>query len=164
MLSALVDSEKPSVDIRVSAAGPLQLECGDYAADGRSIAVGGQLTESGASVGWIYTFSNEDPTQPQLHCNINGHDAGGIRSLAFLPNSPYVVTGGADGAAIAWNWQPQRRQTDGLQAYEAYQFLVDGDVHAHRAPINSLAVSSTGNIATASDDGTSIVWKNPFAD
>jgi WD40 repeat protein/serine/threonine protein kinase len=158
------DAEKPSVDIRVSAAGPLQLECGDYAADGRSIALGGQLTESGASVGWIYTFRDDDPMQPQLHCTINGHDAGGIRSLAFLPDSPYVITGGADGAAIAWNWQPQRRQTAGLQAYEAYQFLVDGDVHAHRAPINSLAVSLTGNIATASDDGTSIVWKNPFAD
>ncbi|MDG2127214.1 MAG: protein kinase [Fuerstiella sp.] len=156
------DSEQNSVDITISAAGPLRLECGDYAADGRSIAVGGQLTESGASIGWIYTLDDDDSIPPQLHCKINGHDAGGIRTLAFLPDSPYVVTGGADGAAIAWNWQPQRTQTPGLQAYEAYQFLVDGDVRAHRAPINSLAVSSAGNIATASDDGTSIVWKNPF--
>ncbi|MEO2027669.1 MAG: protein kinase [Fuerstiella sp.] len=158
------DSEQKLMDIKVAAAGPLQLECGDYSRDGRSIAVGGQLTDSGESIGWVYTINKDNPTQPHLHCTINGHDAGGIRSLAFLPDSPYVVTGGADGATIVWNWQPQRAQTDRLQAYEAYQFLVDGDVNPHQAPINSLAVSETGNIATASDDGTAIVWKNPFTE
>jgi WD40 repeat protein len=152
------------LDIKVAAAGPLQLECGDYSRDGRSIAVGGQMTDSGESVGWIYTINKDSPTQPHLHCTINGHDAGGISSLAFLPDSPHVVTGGADGATIAWNWQPQRRQTDRIQAYEAYQFLVDGKVNAHQAPINSLTVSATGIIATASDDGTAIVWQNPFAE
>ncbi|MCP4782251.1 MAG: protein kinase [Fuerstiella sp.] len=157
------DPGKRLMNIKVDAADPLQLECGDYSGDGDSIAVGGQMTDSGESVGWVYTINKDSPTRPHLHCTINGHDAGGIRSLAFPPDSAYIVTGGADGATIAWNWQPQRRQAVSIQAYEAYQFLVDGDVNAHQSPINSLAVSSNGNIATASDNGTAIVWKNPFA-
>jgi WD40 repeat protein/serine/threonine protein kinase len=156
------DSEQKLIGVTISEPGPIRLECGDYSGDGRSIALGGQLTESGESIGWIYTFSDDD--QLQLHCTIKGHEAGGIRCLAFLPESPYVITGGADGAAIVWNWQPHRRPDTALQAYEAYQFLVDGEVSAHEVPINSLAVSSVGNIATASDDGTAIVWKNPFPD
>ena len=160
---SIIDVEKPEVpvlNLKIDTDETISLNAGSFYSDGQFIAVGGQMVESGASCGWIYDVS--DMKQPRLHATINGHEAGGIRSLAFMPDSSYVVTGGADGAAILWNWQPQRRDATGLAAYEAYQFLFEGESVAHQAPITSLAVSDSGTIASVSEDGTAIIWRNPF--
>ena len=73
------------------------------------------------------------------------------------PESPYLVSGGNDGAAIIWNWSA-------TTPYEAYRFLMRDMFGAvHRAAVTDLAVAeSTGAIATCSDDGTAIIWKNPL--
>lgn len=149
-------------DFVVPADSDVSLATAEFSADGRFFLVAGQIALSGESRGWIYDVTSHD--NPKLHCTIRGHEAGGICCSSFLPDSPYLVTGGKDGAALIWNWRPERRGEEALEAYEAYQLLVDNKALAHDAPINSMAVSTTGTIATGSDDGTAIVWQNPFAD
>lgn len=128
--------------------------------DGKYVAVAGQDAASGESLAWVFFL---DEQKLKLHCTIQGgHEAGGINDICFLPDSPYLVTGGADGGALIWNWLPLRASDEALVAYEAYQFLTDENSLAHNAPITRVAVSDDGTIATASEDGTAIVWNNPF--
>ncbi|MFY9256690.1 MAG: protein kinase [Fuerstiella sp.] len=156
----LANPETPLVEFQLKSTEPIRLETGCFSSDGRFVALAGQLSEGGSSAGWVYDLS--DMSAPQLHATITGHEAGGIRSLAFLPDSSYLLTGGADGAAIIWNWQPQRVGESGLAAYEAFQLLANGKAIAHQAPVTSLVVSESGTIASASEDGTAIIWRNPF--
>ncbi|MEZ6129617.1 MAG: protein kinase [Planctomycetaceae bacterium] len=153
--------QQPPTCITVTSETPVRLSAARFSDDGRFVATVGQILQSSESIGWIYDVTN--PADPELHCEIRGHEAGGIQCLAFLPNSPYVVTGGSDGAAMIWNWQPSRAAEGPLQAYEAYQLLIKDDAIAHAAPITSTVATSNGLIATASDDGTAILWQNPFA-
>ena len=161
-LTDISEPDRSACDFRISADEAVRLSGAAFSADGRFFAVSGQLAQSGQSTGWIFELTGA--AQPDLHCTITGHEAGGINCIRFLPDSPYAATGGADGAAIVWNWQPLRAAEDTLKAYEAYQLMPDNKAVAHRAPINSLTVSGTGRIATASDDGTAIVWRNPFTE
>ena len=159
----IVDVEQPHarlIDLRLKSAENIRLNTGCFSSDGRFIAVAGQIVDTGTSMGWVYEVSAAN--QPRLHATITGHEAGGIRSVAFLPETPYLITGGTDGAAIIWNWQPERFNEPTLAAYEVYQLLADGEAVAHKATISSVATSANGSIATASEDGTAIIWRNPF--
>lgn len=155
------DPQQAVADFMVDKGSGVQLSTAAFSSDGQFFAVAGQIVLSGESRGWVYELKADQ--KPDLHCTIMGHEAGGIRCTSFLPDSPYLVTGGTDGAGLIWNWQPERSAEGPVQAYEAYQLLVDGEPNAHAAPINSLTVSANGLLATASDDGTAIVWQNPFA-
>jgi WD40 repeat protein len=165
-LHAVSSPESDAIPIRIGDATDRQpgdssyrLMCGRFSADGNSFAVAGQVAESGESIGWVYSVHGQQ--KPHLHCTFSGHESGGVHSLGFVPDSPYLVSGGADGAVIVWNWQPE--QDDALlQAYEAYQFLGADRTTAHAAAVNMLSVSSDGNVLSASEDGIAIVWKNPF--
>ena len=132
-----------------------------YSSDGRFVAVAGQMANSGESRGWVLDVRN--PSSPQVHCTLQGHGAGGIRCVDFSAESPHLVTGGNDGAAIIWNWQPGRAIDAPVEAYEVYQLLAEKESVAHRASINAVAVTPSGKIVTASDDGTAIIWEHPFA-
>ncbi len=154
------DPQQAVVEFVVDDGSGVRLSTAAFSPDGKFFAVAGQIVLSGESRGWVYQLQTDQ--KPDLHCTIMGHEAGGIRGISFLPESPYLATGGADGAGLIWNWQPERSAEGPVQAYEAYQLLVDGHPNAHAAPINSLTVSAHGSIATASDDGTAIVWRNPF--
>ena len=132
-----------------------------YSSDGQYVALAGMMVSSGESRAWILNIA--DPKSPDLHARIIGHDAGGIASVAFIPDSPYVVTGGSDGAALVWNWQPHREEAEPIEAYLAYQLMQDSKSLAHNAPIQAVAVSPQGTITTSSEDGTAVVWANPFA-
>ena len=98
----------------------------------------------------------------RLHCTIRGHDAGGINAITFLPDSPWLVTGGADGHALIWNCQTDRQEKAAFLAYEAYEFLPSDRAVAHTAAIKAISVSKNGTVATASEDGTAVVWQKPF--
>lgn len=123
------------------------------------LALAGIVSATGESRGWIYGLRDGEL---RLHGLINGHGAGGINGIAFLPDSPHIVTAGADGEALIWNWQPARGADAPVQAYEAYQFLAAGHQTAHQSPITSLSVCRNGLIATAASDGQAIIWHNPF--
>ena len=110
-----------------------------------------------------------------MHATFEGHGFGGIKALKFIPSnpeteaapgnrSPYLVSAGDDGAAILWNWRPDREST-GFTATEAYRFIaLDPEMtDAHRGAINDIAVTNTGLIVTGSEDGTAVVWPNPLA-
>jgi WD40 repeat protein len=110
-----------------------------------------------------------------LHAVFEGHGFGGIKALKFIPSkpgtdaapgnrSPYLVSAGDDGAAILWNWRPDR-ESSGFAATEAYRFIaLDPEMtDAHRGAINDIAVTNTGLIVTGSEDGTAVVWPNPLA-
>ena len=160
----ILDADDPQTaisDFQVEGVSAVKLSTAAFSSDGRFFVVAGQIVLSGESRGWVYERTAKKSIE--LHCHIQGHEAGGIRCSSFLPNSPYLATGGTDGAGLIWNWRPERADEGPLQAYEVYQLLVSGQTIAHDAPINSLTVSSAGSIATASDDGTAIVWRNPFA-
>lgn len=132
----------------------------DIHADNRFIAVCGKSPLGGQSMACVFEeLNNKDLV---LHCKLEGHDAGGIRGIRFLPNSPYIVTAGTDGACLVWNWMPERASERPIQPYEAYQFLSPDRRVAHVAPINAVSVTSTGDVATVSDDGTARLWRNPF--
>lgn len=151
----------PAIEIEVSDATDVAIENADFSADGRFIAIAGQIISSGESSGWVFDVS--DAANPELHCTIQGsHEAGGIRDISFLPDSSYLVTVGTDGAALIWNWLPSRAEEGTLAAYEAYQLLAVDSPKAHQAAINAVAVSASGVIATACENGTAIIWQNPF--
>ena len=135
--------------------------------DGRFLAVCGKMQNGGVSTAWIFEQSMDAESNLEklvVHCRLDGHEAGGIKGIGFLKKSPYVVTAGADGACLVWNWMPERSGERPIQAYEAFQFLSDANRVAHQAPINSISVSDQGHVATVSDDGTAVLWKNPFRD
>ena len=154
------DGDSAGREFTVSKASDVEVSTAKFSSDGRFFVVAGKIKDSGESRGWVFEMTEND--EPELHCTIHGHESGGIRCCAFLPNSPYLVTGGRDGAGLIWNWQPARNAEDTVEAYEVYQLMVDNETFAHDAPINSLTVSASGTIATASDDGTAIVWHHPF--
>ena len=131
-----------------------------FSSDGSHIALGGQIASTGESRGWIFSVTEAEDLV--LHATIAGHEAGGITAIRFLPDSPYVATGGGDGAALIWNWQPHRSSDRPIDAYLAYQLMQDDSIIAHNAPVESLAISGNGVICTSSEDGTAVVWKNPF--
>ncbi|MCA9082798.1 MAG: protein kinase [Planctomycetaceae bacterium] len=164
-LMSTVDTNSPPIQfsIRSEQKESVILQCAAVSDDGQYLAVGGQIKETGQSVGWILKAPAATPLT--VHCDIQGHDAGGIQAIDFLPGTSHVVTGGADGAAILWNWHRDEEPSESgkLLAYEVYTLLADGQRVAHPAPINAVSVSSSGRIATASDDGTAILWKNPFS-
>lgn len=133
--------------------------------DGRFIAVCGKGQNGGLSTAWIFEQVGDGASDSEklvVHCRLDGHEAGGIKGIRFLPDSPYVVTAGADGACLVWNWMPERFQERPIEAYEAFQFLSPDSRVAHRAPINAISVTDQGHVATVSDDGTARLWRNPF--
>ncbi|MEZ6122904.1 MAG: protein kinase [Planctomycetaceae bacterium] len=157
------DEQPKAVRVSIPADGQVELAAAGYSFDGRFFAVGGRIVQSGESAAWIFQTSGHDADpQPELHATVQGHEAGGFRCLSFLPNSPHLVTGGADGTALIWNWQPERAAEDVVAAYLAYQLIQLNSTVAHTAPINAMAVSPNGQIATAADDGRAILWNNPF--
>lgn len=129
-------------------------------ADGRFIGVCGKSRSDGLSMAWILEQLGGDKLV--THCRLDGHEAGGIRGIRFLPDSPYVVTAGADGACLVWNWMPERSAERPIEAYEAFQFLSPDSRVAHEAPINAISITRQGHVATVSDDGTARLWPNPF--
>lgn len=132
----------------------------DIQPDARFVAVCGRSRNSSQSLAWI--FQHDDSNQLVLHCQMEGHEAGGTNGIRFLKGSPYVVTAGTDGACLVWNWMPGRAAERPIQPYEAYQFLDQESQFAHAAPINALAVTIRGDVITAGDDGTARFWRNPF--
>ncbi len=137
--------------VRVSAAA--------FSKDDRFVAVAGSLPENGESRAWVFRRAEGDW---QLHCHVKGHEAGGINGIAFLPDSPYLVTGGADGDVLIWNCLTDREEESPLEAYEAYQFLLPDRPVAHAAPVTAVSIAASGLIATCSEDGTAVLWQNPF--
>ena len=132
---------------------------------GRFVAVCGKTRNSELSTAWILEqvpAAADGSEKLVVHCRLDGHDAGGINGIRFLPNSPYVVTAGADGACLVWNYMPERSAERPVEAYEAFQFLSLGQRVAHAAPINAISVTHQGHVATVSDDGTARLWQNPF--
>ncbi|MEZ6060860.1 MAG: hypothetical protein R3C19_10885 [Planctomycetaceae bacterium] len=145
--------------------GPLLPACGAVSPDGSHIALGGQYGSSGASVALVMAWDPQAGSF-QVHTMFSGHGAGGITGVDFVPEpeSPYLVTTGDDGAAIIWNWHP-RDEPGVAEAHMAYRFLAPQPefLDAHRAAITDVSLSRNGVIATSSDDGTAIVWRNPLS-
>ena len=140
----------------------VELSSGALSADGLYVVVTGQKVRTGESTGWVYRVpSAESNVAPALVCHFSGQGAGGISCAEFLPDSPYLVSGDNDGSVILWNWQ-QPLPGESPSAYEAYRFLTDNQLTAHRASVTSLSVSPSGQVITASDDGTAILWDNPI--
>ena len=71
-----------------------------------------------------------------------------VLAAAFAPDGTWFVTGGADGTANVWSDLPSDLRGIGSAPLR----------HGSSA-INDVAVSSTGTIATASDDRTVRLWK-----
>ncbi|MEP3482188.1 MAG: protein kinase [Fuerstiella sp.] len=133
--------------------------------DGKFLAVCGKMQNGGVSTAWIFQqLTDQEIRTAELvvHCRLDGHEAGGMEGIGFLKTSPYVVTAGADGACLVWNWMPERSAERPIEAYEAFQFLSRKSRVAHQAPINSISVTDQGDVATVSDDGTGVLWRNPF--
>ncbi len=156
-------AEVPSAPIVISdATADVELSSGALSPDGRYVVVVGQNIRTGESTGRVYRVPSAETAVSSIPvCQFSGHGAGGISCGEFLPDSPYLVSGGNDGSVILWNWQ-QPLPGETPTAYEAYRFLTDNQLTAHRASVTSLSVSSSGEIITASDDGTAILWDNPL--
>jgi WD40 repeat protein/serine/threonine protein kinase len=146
--------------------------CGCLSVSGDAIALAGSNSGSG-STGFV--MQRGDDGTFALHSVFEGHGFGGIKALKFIPpnpaatgladRTPYLISAGDDGAAILWNWRPDR-ESSGFPATEAYRFIaLDPEMtDAHRGAINDIAVTSNGLIVTGSEDGTAVVWPNPLAD
>jgi WD40 repeat protein len=149
----------------------VQLQSAAWSPDGQLIAVTGSQLESGESAGWILAVSplaagEQSSTTPDttVHsyemsviCRFAGHSSGGTSGVDFLPDSPYLVSGGRDGAVTVWNWQ-QPLPGDVPQAYECLRFFSADSTTAHQAAVTALQVLPDGRILSASADGTAVAW------
>ncbi len=144
----------------------------DIDSTGQFLALTGERVSTSESIGWILSDlmsqqgqQKTDPGAPvaerlaNVVCQFSGHSAGGITAVHFVPSSPYLISGGHDGAIIIWNWQNPLPGSVPV-AYEAYRFLSETQPAAHAAPVTSLDVSNT-QLASAGEDGKVILWKLP---
>ena len=146
---------------------PVELTTVDFTAQGQHVAVGGRIARTAESIGWVVNVqraapgNEEEPPQSRVVCRLSGHEAGGISSLRFISETPYVVSGGHDGAMILWNWQDALPSVVPA-AYEAYRFLEDGQMTAHQGAVTTLSVAPSGNICSGSEDGRVVLWNLPL--
>lgn len=138
----------------------VEVLCADFDETQQFVVLAGQHRQTQESIAHVF---RREANRLQLHCVIQGHEAGGITGVAFLPNSDHLVTAGTDGRVLIWNWQPGRQSPDPFQAYEAYEFLTETQPRAHRSPVTAMTVSKSNLIATASADGAATIWRNPFS-
>lgn len=144
----------------------------DIDSTGQLLALAGERVSTSESIGWILSDliseQGQQKTDPgevvaeqsaKVVCQFSGHSAGGITAIHFVPSSPYLISGGHDGAIIIWNWQNPLPGSVPV-AYEAYRFFSETQPAAHAAPVTSLDVSST-QLASAGEDGKVILWKLP---
>jgi len=136
--------------------------CAAFSWDGQFVAVGGRDAESDESISWIWNLAPADGKGPELYATIRGHGLGGINSVAFLPNDDRLLTGGADGTARLWDWQKSAVIANNGKVVEA-DFLIslvrpNKQPTTHRGPVTSVRVTRTGNMVTASADGTVLIW------
>lgn len=155
----------------------VNLLAGEFSPDGRQIVAVGQIAGTSESIGWVVNvdaINHPDETPANgaadpdasdatslIACTFSGHQAGGISAVGFIPNSPYLVSGGNDGALILWNW---RQPLAGSQpmAYEAFRYMAAGQTTAHEAPVTAIAVAESGEIASSGIDGKISIWKIPI--
>ena len=165
-------------EIRLDAEFPVSLYAGEFSPDGQHIVAVGEVVDTGQSMGWVIRVPameiadevaaiadvNLISGEPGdlIACRFSGHQAGGISSVGFVPDSPYLVSGGNDGALVLWNWKQPLPGTPPM-AYEAFRFMASNKTTAHRAPITSLVVAKSGQIASASTDGEISLWNVPIA-
>ena len=161
--------ENQIATLQLSSDRPVNLSTAAFSSDGRHAVVAGQIARTFESVGWVLRSPLEEvlPETDQIHgrlpaerfieCTFSGHEAGGISSACFVKESPYLVSGGRDGALILWNWKNSLPAAIPA-AYEAYRFLAENQSTAHQGPITAVAVASSGTIATTSEDGRLILW------
>ncbi|MBM3970097.1 MAG: hypothetical protein FJ302_09570 [Planctomycetes bacterium] len=135
--------------------------CGAFSWDGQFVAVGGRAASTGESVGWIWNLTPAAGKPPQLHATVRGHGLGGINSVSFLPDDDRLLTGGTDGTARLWDWQKDAvlAETDPPLAADFLISLVRrGEATTHSGAVTSVRVTRTGNMVTASSDGTVLIW------
>ena len=134
---------------------------GAFSWHGNFVAVGGRDVASGESIGWVWNLVPAPGKPPRLHATVRGHGLGGINSVAFLPNDDRLLTGGADGTARLWDWQKDAVLGDNDPPVAA-DFLISlarrDEATTHRGAVTSVRVTRTGNIVTASSDGTVLIW------
>ncbi len=164
-------------EIRLDTEFPVSLYAGEFSPDGQHIVAVGEVVDSGQSMGWVLRAPGSDnideiapipddnstSAKPDdlITCRFSGHQAGGISSVGFVPDSPYLVSGGNDGALVLWNWR-QALSGRPPMAYEAFRFMASKKTTAHRAPITSLVVAKSGRIASSSTDGEISLWNVPI--
>lgn len=148
-----------------------RISSADIDSTGRMLSLAGERVSTSESIGWILSDLIADHTEQNvvnepiaakpanIVCQFSGHSAGGITAVRFIPSSPYLISGGHDGAIIIWNWQ---NPLPGAvpSAYEAFRFLSQTLPSAHAAPVTSLDVSSS-HLASAGEDGKVILWNLP---
>ena len=153
------------------------LLCCAFSADGNWFAAGGTDADEN-SVGWVWNVDRIKNDEGNPHCRISGHRLGGITAISFVAknekeNSPYIATGGVDGAVLMWDWWEKRTKPDGepYTAFESFRFLARKDKvtdinerfsEAHSATVTCIDASVPGKIATSSEDGTAVLWTNPL--
>lgn len=135
--------------------------CGAFSWDGNFVAVGGRDASTGESIGWIWNLAPEVGKPPRLHATVRGHGLGGINSVTFLPDDDRLLTGGTDGTARLWDWQKDADLAENDPPLAA-DFLISlvrrGEATTHRGAVTSVRVTRTGNMVTASSDGTVLIW------
>lgn len=135
--------------------------CGAFSWDGQYVAVGGRDASTGESIGWIWNLAPAVGKPPQVHATVRGHGLGGINSVSFLPDDDRLLTGGTDGTARLWDWQKDAVLTENDPPLAA-DFLISlvrrDEATTHRGAVTSVRVTRSGNMVTASSDGTVLIW------
>ena len=163
--SETLELPKPRADDGNAAAGDSERDfdqlCGAFSWDGQFVAVGGRDAVTSESIGWIWNLAPAAGKPPRLHAIIRGHGLGGINSVSFLPDDDRLLTGGTDGTARLWDWQKDAElaETDPPLAADFLISLVRRDeATTHRGAVTSVRATRTGNMVTASSDGTVLIW------
>ncbi len=163
--SETLELPKPHADNAVANADDSERDfdqlCGAFSWGGQFVAVCGRDASTGESIGWIWNLTPAVGKSPQLHATVRGHGLGGINSVSFLPDDDRLLTGGTDGTARLWDWQKDAvlAETDPPLAADFLISLVRrGEATTHSGAVTSVRVTRTGNMVTASSDGTVLIW------
>lgn len=166
-----------SEKLRVETLSAIRLFSGEFSSDGQQMVVAGEIASTSESQAWVigvppFRQPNKIPNnvganvqaiheEALITCTFSGHEAGGISSVRFIPDSPYIVSGGNDGAMLLWNWKQPLPGTR-PKAYQAFRFMTAGKTTAHTAPVTDITVAHSGRIASSGTDGKVSLWKLPI--
>ncbi|TWT48223.1 Serine/threonine-protein kinase PknD [Thalassoglobus neptunius] len=150
----------------------IEFYCCAISKDEQSIAAGGvRLGADGRAQGSFACVWRRNPDGKFLleaefdgeHSSQVFNDRVGITAVQFVTEEGFgLLTGGADGSVLEWDWIDRDTESDPPSRGERiYSYPGRSDQSAHEASVTSIDVSNNGDIVSTAEDGYVCFWPLP---
>ncbi|MEW4489239.1 WD40 repeat domain-containing serine/threonine-protein kinase [Thalassoglobus sp. JC818] len=150
----------------------VEFYCCAISKDEQSIAAGGvRLGADGRPQGSFACVWRRNPEGKFLleaefdgeHSSQVFNDRVGITAIQFVTQEGFgLLTGGADGSVLEWDWIDRDSESDPPSRGERiYSYPGRSDQSAHEASVTSIDVSNNGDIVSTAEDGYVCFWPLP---